>query len=92
MFMTRDAWCDGTANRKVLAERRAERRARLTEIGQSVEVLVENQRDWYAGKVIRNDLAGARDSKSANMLLAVKFSNGSVLCNVRPSELRHVQY
>ena len=99
IFMTRDAWCERTANHnsrhgaEQLAEHRAKRRTRLTQIGQKVEVLVLEQRDWYVGKVVHkrpNNYARGSGGGQASELLAVKFSNGSVLRNVRPSELRHV--
>ena len=92
--MTRDAWCEADSNSnsrhaaKQLAERRARRRARLTQIGRKVEVLVLEQRDWYVGTVVSNDL-GHLDGQGAN-LVAIKFSNGNVLHNVRSNELRPV--
>lgn len=92
--MTRDAWCESDVNSKnrhgakQLAERRAKRQARLTQIGQKVEVLVLQQRDWYVGTVVPNDM-GHADREGTN-LLAVKFSNGNVLQNVRQNELRQV--
>ena len=52
-----------------------------------MEVLVAEQRDWYVGKVVPNRFD---DASPKSNLLAVRFSNGSVLLNVRPSELRQV--
>ena len=93
ILRTREPWCEGPVNRnthhgaKQFAERRSKQHARLTRVGRKAEVLVAEQRDWYVGKIVPNHFDGA--SPTTN-LLAVRFSNGSVLLNVRPSELRQV--
>merc|ERR1719201_2046307 len=90
---TRDGWCEKTIDpsniyaAKRRAEQRADRHKRLTQIGQRVEVLVGAHRGWYVGKVIAN-LSG--DDGQTAQFVTVKFSNGSVLRNVRPIELRQV--
>ena len=93
--MTRDPWFEDMANRdtrqgaKQFAARHAKRRKRLSQIDQKVEVLVRDQRNWYVGRVVANDSHGEGGGQASDFL-SIKFSNGSVLRNVRPSELRLV--
>ena len=92
-MVTRNGWCQKTIDdsniyaAKRRAEQRANRHKRLTQVGQKVEVLVGAHRGWYVGKVIAN-LSG--DDGQTAQFVTVKFSNGSVLRNVRPIELRQV--
>ena len=42
------------------------------------------QREWYEGQVVANSVI------DGTRLLSIKFSNGAILHNVRPDELRRV--
>ena len=84
--MTRENRCVmGHINEHERQKIAKEKRARLAKgTGQHVEVFVAQERDWYQGQVVDNGvIAGTR-------LLSVKFSNGAILRNVRPNELRVV--
>merc|ERR1719201_1622886 len=93
VMATRNGWCQKTIDShniyaaKRRAEQRADRRKRLAQVGQEAEVLVGVHRGWYVGKVIANT---SGDDGHAVKFVTVKFSNGSVLRNVRPIELRQV--
>ena len=89
--MTRTSWTEECCMHTTGTDRshakqrkyyRAQQQARLARVGEQVEVWVSEQRDWFAGKVVADPKGGK--------LLAVKFSNGAVLLNVRSTELRSV--